>query len=153
MTDCKPLITTLHAGFLYFILVLGTGFILGVFRVPLLVPRIGERWAELAEMPIMGAAIFFSAGCVLRRFPEVNFPRESLAVGFLALTFSVAAELGLAVLLQSQTLAAYISSRDKISGSVYLGMLIVFALMPWLRLPNRKSISNPSGDNSESRIS
>ena len=64
---------TISAGFVYFAIVLGTGFVLGVVRVSFLVPRIGERWAELAEMPIMATAIFFAAGYILRRFPEVHF--------------------------------------------------------------------------------
>ena len=126
---------------MYFALVLGTGFVLGIFRVPFLVPRIGERWAELAEMPIMAAAIFLSAGYILRRFPEVDSPRRALIVGFLALALLICAELGLAVLLQSQTLAEYIASRDKVSGSVYLVMLLVFALMPRLRLSKRETIA------------
>src|ERR1035437_2280711 len=129
------MLKTIRAGFLYFTIVLGTGFVLGVIRVPFLVPRIGERWAELAEMPIMAATIFFSAGYVLRRFPEIHL-RGSLVVGLLALALAVCAELGLAVFLQSQTLAEYLGSRDKVSGSVYLVMLVVFALMPRLRLPN-----------------
>ena len=99
------MINTIRTGFVYFALVLGTGFVLGVFRVSFLVLCIGERWAELVEMPIMAAAIFFSAGYVLRHFPEINFPGKSLIVGFLALALTVGAELGLAVALQSQTLA------------------------------------------------
>jgi hypothetical protein len=130
------MLKTILAGLMYFALVLGTGFVLGAFRVPFLVPRIGERWAELAEMPIMAGAIFLSAGYILRRFPEVKLPGQSLVVGFLALALAVCAELGLAVALQSKTLAEYLSSRDKISGSVYLVLLLVFALMPRLRLPN-----------------
>lgn len=126
---------TIRAALVYFAFVLGTGFVLGVFRVPLLVPRIGERWAELAEMPIMAAVIFFSAGYILRRFPEINSSGRSLATGFLALALVVCAELGLAVAIQSQTLAEYIASRDKVSGAVYLLLLAVFALMPRLRLP------------------
>ena len=122
------------AGLVYFAFVLGAGFVLGMFRVPFLVPRIGERWAELAEMPIMAVVIFYSAGFILRRFPETNRPRESLVVGFLALGLSVCAELGLATVLQDQTLGEYIGSRDKISGSVYLALLVVFALMPRMRL-------------------
>lgn len=124
----------MRAALLYFAIVLGTGFVLGMFRVPILVPRIGERWAELAEMPIMAAVIFFSAGYVLRRYPEIGSPGRSLAAGFLALALSVAAELGLAVALQNQTLLEFITSRDKVSGSVYLGLLLVFAVMPRLRL-------------------
>lgn len=134
------MLKTVYAGLLYFILVLGTGFVLGVFRVLFVVSRIGERWAELMEMPLMAAAIFFSAGYILRHFPEINFPRESLIVGFLALALTVGAELGLAVALQSQSLAEYLGSRDKVSGLVYLVMLIVFALMPRLRLPNPKKV-------------
>ncbi len=132
------MIKILRAGLVYFAFVLGAGFVLGIFRVPFLVPRIGERWAELAEMPIMAAVIFYSAGYILRRFPEINLPRESLLVGFLALGLSVCAELGLATVLQNQTLVEYIGSRDKVSGSVYLVLLVVFALMPRLRLRNNE---------------
>jgi len=128
--------TVIRAGFLYFALVLGTGFVLGVLRVPLLVPRIGVRWAELAEMPVMGVAVFLYAGFVLRRFPEIQLPGTALVVGFLALALSVFAELGLAVVLQSQPLTEYLASRDKVSGSVYLLLLLVFALMPRIRLLN-----------------
>ena len=130
------MLSTIRAGLLYFAMVLGTGFLLGVIRVSLVVPRLGERWAELAEMPVMAAVIFFAAGYILRRFPEVHLRSRSLAVGFLALVLAVCAELGLAVVLQSQTLAGYLGSRDRVSGGVYLLMLVVFALMPRLRLPS-----------------
>ncbi|MDQ6620424.1 MAG: hypothetical protein M3Z31_12155 [Pseudomonadota bacterium] len=123
----------LRAALVYFALVLGTGFLLGVIRVPFIVPRIGERWAELAEMPLMAAVIFFSAGYVLRKFPAIRLGNRSLIVGLLSLAFSICAELGLAVTLRSQTLGQYLASRDRVSGSVYLGMLLVFALMPRFR--------------------
>ena len=125
---------TLRAALVYFALVLGTGFLLGVIRVPFIVPRIGERWADLAEMPFMAAAIFFSAGYVLRRFPAVRSHGRTWFVGFVALTLAIVAELGLAVALQDKTLVEYLASRDRISGSVYIGMLVVFALMPRLHL-------------------
>ncbi len=128
---------TIRPGFLYFALVMGAGFLLGTVRVPFLVPRIGERWAELAEMPIMAVVIFYSAGYVLKRYPNVRSHGQSLIVGLLALTLSVGAELGLAIVLQNQTLAELIASRDKISGSVYLALLVVFALMPRFRLFGR----------------
>jgi hypothetical protein len=124
----------IRAGFLYFAMVLGSGFVLGMFRVPFLVPRLGERWAELAEMPIMAAVIYYSASYILRRYPEINQSGKALRVGFLALALSVCAELALAMVLQQQTLAEFIASRDKVSGSVYLALLLVFALMPRIRL-------------------
>jgi hypothetical protein len=126
----------LRAALAYFAIVMGAGFLLGMVRVPILVPRIGERWAELAEMPIMAAVIFVAAGFILRRFPRVALRGGSLAMGFLALAMSVTAELGLAVLLQDKTLTEFIGSRDKISGSVYVVLLLVFAVMPRLRLPS-----------------
>ncbi len=132
------MLKTIRPALLYFALVLGTGFLLGTVRVLFLVPRIGERWAELAEMPIMAVVIFLAAGYVLRCYPEVRSHGRSLAVGFLALVLSLGAELGLAVALQDRTLADFIASRDKVSGSVYLALLVVFALMPRLRLLGRK---------------
>lgn len=137
---------TIRAALVYFAIVLGTGFVLGVFRVPILVLRIGERWAELSEMPIMAAVIYFAAGYVLRRFPEICSPGRSLATGFLALVLSVAAELGMAVVLQDQTLGEFIGSRDKISGSVYIGLLLVFAVMPRLRLSRHASLTRKRGE-------
>ncbi|MRD46080.1 hypothetical protein GHT07_02230 [Caenimonas koreensis DSM 17982] len=125
---------TIRAALVYFTIVMGCGFALGVIRVPFLVPRIGERWAELAEMPVMAGVIYFAAGLILRRFPAIASPGRSLAAGFLALALAVAAEMGLAVALQSQTLIEYINSRDKVSGSVYIALLLVFAMMPRLRL-------------------
>lgn len=124
----------------YFTIVLGTGFLLGMVRVPFIVPRLGERWAELAEMPIMAAVIYLAAGYILRRFPAVSSPGRALATGGIALALSVSAELGLAVLLQSQTLAEFIASRDKVSGSVYVALLLVFAIMPRLRLRSHHAL-------------
>ncbi|MEO7117109.1 MAG: hypothetical protein ABIZ18_14780 [Caldimonas sp.] len=134
----RTLFGILRAALVYFSLVLGAGFLLGMVRVPFLVPRIGERWAELAEMPLMAVIIFLDAGYVLRKFPAIRMHGRALFVGFLALAFAVGAELGLAVALQSRTLGEYLASRDRVSGSVYLAMLVVFALMPRLRLPRHE---------------
>jgi hypothetical protein len=125
---------TIQASLVYFAIVLGTGFVLGVFRVSFLVPRIGERWAELAEMPFMATVIFISAGYILRRFPEIGQPSWSLIAGVLALVLTVATELTLATILQDRSLDEFIATRDKVSGSVYIALLVVFAMMPRLRL-------------------
>jgi hypothetical protein len=121
---------TLKAAVLYFALVLGTGFVLGAVRVPFVVPRLGERTAELLEMPLMAVAIVLAARHVVKRFALPPSLPLRLQVGFGALALLVAAELGLAALLQNQSIGAFIASRDPVSGSVYIGMLLVFALMP-----------------------
>lgn len=56
-------------GSLYFALVFAVGFALGAVRVLWLVPRLGERAAELLEAPFMLAASFFFARWVVRRLP------------------------------------------------------------------------------------
>ena len=136
----------LHAALVYFALVMATGFVLGVVRVSFLVPRIGERWAELSEMPFMGTVIYLAAGRVLRRFPPIRAVVPSVVVGGLALLLAVCAEVGLAVALQNQTLGDYVRGRDRVSGSVYLVMLLAFALMPWLRLRGHASHQRRVGE-------
>lgn len=136
--------TLIRPALAYFAIVLGTGFVLGLVRVPFLVPRLGERWAELLEMPFMAAAIFLAAGLVLRRVPGVRSPSRAWVVGLLALGLVLASELALAVVLQDRTLVQYIESRDKVSGSVYLGLLLVFAAMPRLRLSGHAPCDSPA---------
>lgn len=117
----------------YFALVFAAGFLLGSVRVPLLVPRMGERLAELAEMPLMLVAIFLAAGHVVRRYGGRIGSRDWPMVGVLALALMVIAELLLAGVLAGRDIGEYIAGRDPVSGSVYLVMLLVFAAMPWLR--------------------
>ncbi len=121
---------TLSAAATYFGCVFGAGFVLGAIRVPFLVPRLGERLAELAEMPLMFVVIVFAARFVVRRFADSRATASWLPVGSLALALLVGAELALATLLQSRSIAEYIASRDPVSGGAYLAMLGVYALMP-----------------------
>jgi hypothetical protein len=114
----------------YFALVLATGFALGCIRVPLLVPRLGERYAELLEMPFMFVTIVLAARHIVRHFDLPVNPAVRLRVGFAALAMAVLAELLLAVALEGASITQYIASRDPVSGAVYLGMLLLFALMP-----------------------
>lgn len=121
---------SIKAGLTYFALVFGAGFILGALRVTLLVPRLGERMAELSEMPLMLAVIVLAARFVTRRFTIPSSVAARLGTGLLALSLLLAAELLLAVVLQDRALADYVASRDPVSGSAYLAMLVLFALMP-----------------------
>ena len=123
---------TIKGGLAYFAVVFGLGIVLGILRISFLVPRFGERLAELAEMPVMFLVIVVSARSVTRRLAIPPFSSARLGMGVLALGLLLAAELGLAVALQDRSLAEYIASRDPVSGSVYLAMLALFAAMPVL---------------------
>jgi hypothetical protein len=121
---------TIKAGVPYFTLVFGAGFVLGSIRVPLLVPRLGERAAELVEMPFMLVVVLVSARFITRRFSLRASAFSRLGAGLLALCLLVAAEILLAVALQDRTLGEYVASRDPVSGTVYVAMLALFAVMP-----------------------
>jgi hypothetical protein len=123
---------TLRATLTYFFLVFGSGFVLGSIRVPLLVPRLGERTAELLEMPLMALTMVLTARFVVRRqlTPAGVAPR--LTVGTLALGLMLAAEIAVGVLLEQRSPAEILSSRDPISGTVYLALLLLYALLPLL---------------------
>lgn len=126
----EPVPRTINAGVAYFGLVFGAGFILGAIRVPFLVPRLGERLAELLEMPLMLAVIVWSARFVANRFALPVAASVRLGAGLLALGLLLGAECLLAVTLQDRSLGAYIASRDPVSGTVYLIVLALYAAMP-----------------------
>jgi hypothetical protein len=114
----------------YFALVFGTGFALGLIRVPFLVPRIGERYAELLEMPFMLVAIVLAARLVVRRYRLTR--AASPVVGAAALVLLLSAEWLAGVWLQGRSFADYVAERDPVSGTVYASMLLVFAIMPFV---------------------
>lgn len=119
-----------EAALVYFALVFGLGFLLGAIRVSLIVPRLGVRRAELLEMPFMLLGIVLAARFVVKQFILPNTILAHLSVGIMALSLLLLAELLLVVMLQGGTVRQYLARRDPVSGSVYLILLLIFALMP-----------------------
>ena len=122
----------LKPGLLYFALVFGTGFVLGPIRVLWLVPRLGERVAELVELPVMLVVIVLSARWIVRRFALPPVASSRLAMGGLALGLLLAAEFTVVLWLRGMTLADYFATRDPVAGTAYYAALVVFAVMPML---------------------
>lgn len=123
----------------YFLMVFGTGFLLGPIRIFWLVPKVGIRTAELMELPVMIGMIVFSARFINRRFPVSK--QEQLFAGFIALGCMVGAELGVAVLLEGRSVRDAFFNRDPVSGTAYYVSLLLFALMPWIL---DKTLTKPS---------
>lgn len=121
-----------RAGTLYFAIVFGAGFALGTIRVLWLVPRLGERMAELAEMPLMLAVTVLAARWVARRFSMPYAIPARLAMGLVGLALLLAFEFTLVLGLRGLTVAEYFAMRDPVSGTVYSAMLAAFAVMPLL---------------------
>ncbi|MDB5933321.1 MAG: hypothetical protein JWQ01_665 [Massilia sp.] len=126
------MLKALKAGAAYFGIVFGAGFVLGCIRVPLIVPRLGVRAAELLEMPIQLVVIVLAARFIVRRFSLPSRPLTRLSVGLIAFGLAVAAELLLARAISGQSVGAYIAGRDRVSGGAFLLVLIIFAMMPFL---------------------
>lgn len=122
-------VPVLRAGAVYFAIVFSAGFLLGMLRVPILVPRLGVRTAELLEMPVMLGVVLWAARRVVRRQPPLS-RRGRLAAGLLALLLLAGSELLLAFTAAGLAPLAYVASRDPVSGGVYLACLLVFAVAP-----------------------
>jgi hypothetical protein len=118
------------AGIVYFALVFGAGFVLGVIRTLWIAPHVGTRVAELIEMPVMLGIILVAARWTVRRLRVPPQPSLRLGMGLLALGLLLVAEFSLVLGLRGLTLDAYFATRDPVAGTVYYLMLGVFALMP-----------------------
>ena len=122
----------LKAAACYFALVFGMGFVLGTIRVLWIVPRFGTRAAELIEAPVMLAATILAARWTVRRFALQSMPLTRLGQGLLALGLLLVAEFTVVLWLRGMTISEYVSGRDPVAGTVYVLMLVIFAVMPWL---------------------
>ncbi|MGD8349545.1 MAG: hypothetical protein PVI79_09935 [Gammaproteobacteria bacterium] len=124
----------------YFGIVFGAGFALGVLRVLVVAPRLGEARAELLEMPVMLVIVYFAARFVVERF-RIEKAGAALATGSAALGLLLAFEFTLVLAVRGQTIDAWYADRDPAAFAAYLAGLLFFALMPaviqLLRAPSR----------------
>lgn len=121
-----------RAGLLYFALTFGAGFLLGPFRLLVLVPRLGARTAELVEMPVMIGITWLAARWTTQRLgvPPGLGPR--LSMGVLAGTLLLLAEFTLVLQLRGLTLDEYFATRDPVAGTAYYAAVLLLVLMPLL---------------------
>lgn len=120
----------LKAAILYFAIVFGIGFVLGTVRTLWLVPRLGDRTAELLEMPVMLLVIVMAARLVVQVQSIPGTKAARLVVGFIGLILMLAAEFGFVLWLRGISLRQYVGTRDPVAGTLYYIMLGVYALMP-----------------------
>jgi type IV secretory pathway TrbD component len=128
----------LKASVSYFVVVFGAGFILGPIRILYVVPRFGERKAELMEATLM--LIVLAARWVVRRFEVAPARGVRIAIGVFALLLGLLFEFGFVLWLRGLSVTEYFRGRDPISATVYYITLVVFALMPLL-VGDRRSLT------------
>lgn len=122
--------TSLRAGFLYFMLVFALGFVLGVFRVMLVIPRLGETNAVLIELPVMLALSWMACAWLVRRFAVPPRTAERLAMGALAFALLMLGELAVSVFGFGRTVAAHLATYQTVGAQLGLAAQLVFALFP-----------------------
>lgn len=131
-------INVLKAALAYFAIVFATGLVLGPVRVLLVAPRLGERLAELLELPLMIVVIVLAARWIVGRFQLPADAISRLGTGLIALGLGLVFEFTLVLKLRGITLEEYFATRDPVSGTAYHITLILFGLMPLLaRLPRK----------------
>ena len=123
-----------RAGVLYFALVFGAGFVFGAIRTLYVVPRLSTRMAKLLEAPIMLIVTLVVVRWVVLRFavPSSLSSSSRLEMGFIALGLLLVAEFTLVRRLRGISLREYLATRDRISGTAYYVLLVIFAVMPLL---------------------
>ncbi len=122
----------LQAAVLYFLMVFGAGFVLGTGRVLLLVPLLGEKTAELLEMPLMLGIILSAARWIVRYRVDKHRRAPALSVGFIAMGLVLIADLAVGMLLRGMSAAEVFLHRDPVAGAAYYASLVLFAAMPAL---------------------
>jgi hypothetical protein len=121
-----------RAALLYFALVFGAGFLLAPLRILWLMPRVGQRWAELIELPVMLVVIVLAGRFVVARLAVPRSPPARLAMGAIAAALLLAVEFTVVLWLQGLTFAAYLTQRDPVSGSAYYLAVAFFGVFPLL---------------------
>lgn len=129
-----------RAGASYFALVFAAGFVLGVVRVIFLVPRFGERYAELGELPMMLVVIYYAAKFVVSRSGIGDKRVSALLAGTVALVLMLVFESTLVLYVRGLSLSDYIGTRDWLSGSAYAISLVIFWLMPFALARSKPSL-------------
>jgi hypothetical protein len=134
------LVRALQAGLAYFAIVFGAGFALAPVRILWLVPRVGQRWAELIELPVMLLVIVLAARWIVRRFDVAPSAASRLAMGMTAGALLLLVEFTVVLWLQGMTFGDYLAQRDPVSGAAYYLSVAFFTLLPLLLTRARRAV-------------
>ena len=119
-----------RAAIAYFAIVFAAGFLMGVFRVTLVEPRLGAMTAVLLEAPVMLAASWFACRGCLQRFQVSRRINSRAAMAAISLALLVGAEILLGEFLFGRSLGEMAQSYGTSSGLVGLAAQLAFAALP-----------------------
>lgn len=128
--------SAIKVGILYFAIVFAAGFLLGTFRVFVLLPLIGELAAVALELPIILIISWLVCRRLISRFSVPATASQRLAMGALAFCLLMLAEVGLSVLVFDRSGAEYLAHLLTAPGLLGLAGQVAFALLPLSQLKN-----------------
>lgn len=126
------MIRTLKITLSYFGIVFGVGFLLGIIRVPFLAPALGERIAEMIELPFMLAAIFLAASWIVHHYRLESGFATALVSGLLAASILLMVEFSVVLWIRGISVSDFLANRDPVAGTLYYIAVGIFAVMPGL---------------------
>ncbi|MCP3463365.1 hypothetical protein [Bradyrhizobium sp. CCGUVB23] len=119
---------------MYFAIVFAAGFALGVLRLLVLLPSLGETVTVLLEMPVILAFAWLACGWIITRFGVPNTSGAGLIMGGLAFALLMTAELLLTTLGLERTVSEQLIRYGR--GPELLGLVgqLLFAAFPNIQL-------------------
>ena len=126
------LVQVLKAGTIYFLVAVGAEFVLEVIRLQVVALHVGERLAEMLEIPNVLLATIIGARWIVDRFTLPPLPGIRLGVGLVALMLLLIAEGTIILPLHGLSVSEYLATRDSVVGVAPLGALGVLTVMPFL---------------------
>jgi hypothetical protein len=120
----------LSTSLIYFGLVFAAGFLLAPVRIMLLVPTLGERLAELTELPVMLLITWLVARWLMRSRLMPYRRWQRMLAGTLALSLMLLAECWVVLFVLEISLVEHFATRDPVAGLAYYLSLLLFAAMP-----------------------
>ena len=123
---------TFLAGFIYFIVILAAGFILGAIRVAVFAPALGNTLSVVLQLPFMLAVAWFACRSIVRlcSVPAVTGPR--VAMGVIAFAFLMLSQFGLGEILGLSAVAQLQTYRTP-AGLLGLVANLAYAAFPALQ--------------------
>lgn len=122
----------LKAGTMYFLIAIGAEFVLEVIRLQVVALHVGERLAEMLEIPNVLLATIIGARWVVDRFTLPPLPGIRLSVGLVALILLLIAEGTVILPIHGLSVSEYLATQDPVAGVAPLGALGVLTVMPFL---------------------
>lgn len=123
-------LAVIKAGSAYFAVVFFCAFLFGICRGLVLTPVLGKAGAVLVELPLVLAISWLSSTFLIARFGISGSLMQRLAMGALALSLTMFAEVGFSIFVFRQPLPVYANSIWNLAGLLGLSGQLGFALIP-----------------------